>query len=367
MAKKIILAYSGGVDTSICIHWLQSVKGFKVITFLAQLGQIEYLEPVGEKAIGIGASSAHINDLRESFIKEFIFPALKANARYESGYLLSSALNRPLIAQELVRLAAEESCDYVAHGSRGIGNDHIRLDNAIHTLAPGLNIFAPLRDLSLRSIKNDIVYARQHHIPIERVKHALYNIEHNLWGVNILLGPVTNKWEEAPRDTFIITTALLETPDKPTVVKIGFKRGEPVSLDEEKLPALKLIEQLNKIGGQNAIGRVDMIEHQISGEKTREIYEAPAATILYAAHTALEEIILDKDLLHFKEPLSRKYGELIYNGQWFSPLRVALDKFFEDTQQYVTGSVKLKLFKGNLSLVGLSARQASWKRVSSSR
>lgn len=355
MNTTVILAYSGGVDTSICIHWLESIKGFKVITLLAHLGQSEYLEPVGEKAVGIGATTAHIKDLRSRYIKDFIWPALKANARYEGKYLLSSALTRPLLAEELVQLATEEGAEYIAHGSRGIGNDHIRLENAIRMLAPQLKVIAPMKELGLKSPADDIKYARKHNIPMESIRHTLYNVDQTLWGVNIQLGSLTHKWDEAPRNTYLITTPLAEAPDKPTTIEIGFHGGEPVSLDKKKMDPLKLIETLNKIGGRNAIGRLDIVENKISGEKSREIYEAPAATILYAAHQALEEIVLDKDLLHFKDLLSQKYGELVYEGLWFSPLRGALDKFFQHTQQKVTGQVRLKLVKGNLLIISRKA------------
>lgn len=365
MSETVVLAYSGGLDTTICLHWLQQ-KGYKVITLLAQLGQHQYLEPDGEKALNVGAADVHIIDLRQRFIKDYIWPTLKANAKYESGYLLSSALTRPLIAEELIRIANDENCSFVAHGARGIGNEHIRFENSILTLDPArlaggpkIKIIAPLKELGLNSVKDDVDYARNNHLPLERIKYTLYNMEENLWGLNIHLGSITDvqtvkkepKWE-TPSDTYIITTPIMETSDTPIILEITFRKGEPTQLDAKKMNSLELINLLNRIGGRTAIGRWEMIEHKISGEKTLEVYEAPAATILYKAHQALEEIALDKELLHYKNSLSQKYGELVYDGFWFSPLRHALDKFFEYTQQSVTGSVKMKLLKGNMTVIG---------------
>ncbi|MEK7449669.1 MAG: argininosuccinate synthase [Planctomycetota bacterium] len=372
MSDKVLLSYSGGLDTAICLHWLRSVKGVKVITLLVNIGQYEYLPPLGEVALKLGAESVRISDLRDSFIKNYIWPALKANARYESGYLLCAALNRPLIASELISVAQEEGCDYVAHGSRGVGNDHIRLNNCIHSLTPELSILTPLAELNLQNVRDDIKYARQHHIPISNIQQTLYNVEYNLWGVNIQLGRELSDtgWPGSLKGTYLMTTPLLETPDKPAEIEISFKQGVPVSLDGARMSELELIETLNKIGGRHAIGRVELVENKISNQKSYEIYEAPAATILYAAHTALEEIVMPKDLSHFKNTLSGKYAELVYNGEWFSPIRESLDKFFEHTQEKITGSVGLKLFKGNihifkrtspfslLSLVSASAGQS---------
>ncbi|MBI4712187.1 MAG: argininosuccinate synthase [Planctomycetes bacterium] len=289
------------------------------------------------------------------FVSDFILPALKAGARYESGYFLSAALNRPLIAEELVRIADEEACDYVAHGSRGIGNDHIRFNNCIRALNPELKILMPLQELNLKSIRDDILYARKYNIQIESIKETLYNVDSNLWGVNIQLGPGTNLQAEPPRDTYMMTTPLEETPDKSTLIEVGFENGIPVALDGKKMETVDLIELLNNIGGRNAVGRVDMIENKISGEKSREIYEAPAATILHAVYQALAEIRLSKELMQFAPCLSQRYAQVIYNGGWFSPLRQALDRFFDfvaTDNGGISGTVKLKLFKGNCIVVG---------------
>ena len=351
MAGKVLLAYSGSLDTEICLHWLKAVKGLHVTSLLVNVGQYEYLPSLGELSLKLGAKSARISDLRHLFVKNFIWPTLKANARYETGYLLSAALNRPLIASELVNIALDEGCDYVAHGSRGIGNDHVRFNNCIKSLAPDLPILTPLPELKLQSVQDDIKYARQHHIPLPDMKQMIYHIEYNLWGTNIQLGLLSkDNWSDPPRATYLMTTPLMETPDKPTEIEVGFRQGIPVSLNGQACPELELIDTLNKIGGKNAIGRMELIENKISSQKSREIYESPAATILYAAHSALEEVVLPKDLLHFKNCFSQKYGELIYNGEWFSPTREALDKFFDQTQEKVTGLIKMKLFKGNIQI-----------------
>ncbi|MBI5778666.1 MAG: argininosuccinate synthase [Planctomycetes bacterium] len=348
--EKVVFAYSGGVDNLICIHYLQS-KGFDVITFLAQLGQINYLEPLGEKAVNLGATVANIADLRRKFIHDFILPALHALAVYDNGYLLAAALSRPLIAEELVNIAEEENCKYVAHGARGIGNDHARFNNCINALNPKLKIISPLIELELKTTKDDLKYIKKHGLQIDTAKQFPYNIESNLWGVNIQLGPVGRQWSEPQRDTFIITTPMLETVDKAANIEIRFDQGTPIALDGKKMDLLEMVELLNNIGGRNAVGRIDMIENKISGEKIREIYEAPAATILYAAYSALCGLILPKEVLQFQSTVSTKYAELIYNGSCSSPLKKALDKYFQELALRITGSVKLRIYKGNLTIV----------------
>jgi argininosuccinate synthase len=355
MNKKVVLAYSGGIDTVICIHWLQE-RGYEVIPVLAQMGQGYHLEPRGEKALGIGAATVHICDVQNRFAKEFILPLIKADATYESRYFLSSALSRPLIAEELVRVADEENCSVIAHGARSIGNEHIRLNKSIFALAPDVEILTPMKELDLKTVAEDLAYAKKNKLPAEHVRHTFYNIEENIWGVNIQLQAVTDSARESPHDTYIITTPLPETPDKPTLVEIGFTNGEPITLDGDNIELLDMINLLNKIAGRNAVGRTEMIENKITGEKSYEIHEEPAATVLYAAHRSLEELILYKELMHYKTALSQKYGELVYNGLWFSALRKGLAQFFEHIQQPMNGTVKLKLFKGTVSVVERKAR-----------
>lgn len=352
--NKVVLAYSGGLDTLICIHWLQQVKGWRVIAFLAQLGQPAYLDPTGEKALQLGASAVLVRDLREKFIKDYIWRTIKAEAHYEKDYLLAAALTRPLITEEMVKITEEENCSYFAHGSRGVSNDHTRFETCLKALAPGLKIVAPLQELGLYSIQDDLAYAQKFNLPISNVKYTLYNIEYNLWGVNVQLVPkqVGNFWEELPPDTYVMTTPPQETPDEPVSLELGFQQGLPVTLDNKTYTPLNLIEILNRIGGRNGIGRIEMIESKISGEKSRETYESPAASIIYAAHHALAEIALDKETLRFQETASETYGKLVYNGAWFSLLRESLDKFFDHIQPRLNGVVRLKLFKGNLTVVG---------------
>lgn len=349
---KVALAYSGSLDTAICVHYLRHVKGMKVYTFSANVGQPEYLEPLAEQAVDLGATAANLADLREKFARDYIFPCLRANAVYEQGYYLFSALARPLIVQELLLIAEDEGCEFIAHGSRGIGNDRIRLDNCVRSLAPDAQVLTPLVELSLKSPIEDLRYAREHDIPIASEKAVLHNLEQNLWGNNIQVPELQDTWEDLPRDTYILTTPQTDATARPTVLEIGFEKGVPVSVDGEPLPPVKLIEMLNKIAGRCAVGRFDVVENRISGRKTREVYEAPAAAVLHAAHRALESITLEKELLHFQEPLSQKYAELVYEGKWFTPMREALDGFFTRVNERVTGDVRVSLLKGALTILG---------------
>lgn len=349
---KVVLAYSGGLDTTICVHYLKHVKGMKVYTFSANLGQPDYLEPLAEQAVELGASAAHLADLREKFVKDYVFPCIRANAVYEQGYYLFSALSRPLIVKELVHIAEEEGCDVLAHGSRGIGNDKIRLNNAIHALAPDLEVLAPLVELGLKTPADDVAYAHEHGLAIESERKTLYNVEQNLWGGNIQLRGLTDTWEEPPRDTYVMTTPPADAPPKPVVLELGFSKGVPVKLDGEELRPVVLIDRLNKIAGRCSVGRFDVIENRIGGLKTRELYEAPAACVVMAAHRALEALTLDKSVLHFKEDLSRTYADLVYQGEWFTATREGLDAFFAKINEKVTGDVRVSLYKGALTVLG---------------
>jgi argininosuccinate synthase len=348
---KVALAYSGGLDTTICVHYLREVKGLKVITFSANLGQPEYLEPLAEQAVELGAMAAHLADLRDDFARQYIYPTVRANAIYEQGYHLFSALARPLIVKELVNIALEEGCDSIAHGSRGIGNDRIRLNNAVRALAPELEVIMPLEELGLRNTTDDLAYAKEHGLRVENLRQALYNVEQNLWGNNIQVG-LKDAWEEPPKDTYLMTTPPDQAPDKPVKVTIGFEAGLPVSVDGEPMAPVKLIEKLNKIAGRCGVGRFDVVENRISGLKTREIYEAPAACVLHLAHRAIESITLEKDVLHFKDGLSRKYADLVYEGRWFVPIREGIEALFQKVSERVTGEVKVQLFKGAASVLG---------------
>ncbi|MBI3099346.1 MAG: argininosuccinate synthase [Planctomycetes bacterium] len=352
---KVALAYSGKLNTAICVHWLCHERGLKVVTLSIDLGQPKYLEPLGEKAIEMGAHSAHIADLREEFLQHYVLPSLRAGAKYQAGYYLGGALSRPLIISKLIDLAHEEGCDFVAHGCRGVGNDQIRLERSIRCVAPDLEILAPLQDLGLKSPAHEQEYARARGIVLEptgNIRESLYNLDQTLWGVSIGLPPYYDLSTPPPDDTYVMTTKWIEAPERPTTIRIGFEAGIPFSLDGETLPPIRLVQTLNKIGGRYAIGRFDYVEDRIAGGKSRELYEAPAATLLYAAHTALEEIVLTKQMMNFKEMLSRKYAELVYEGWYFTDLRRALDAFFADASACMTGTITLSLGRGTLHVTG---------------
>jgi len=350
--SKVVLAYTGALDNLICIHWLRTVRNLKVVTFSGNFGQPEYLEEVGERACEAGAISAHVADLREAFIRDFCFQALRAGARYESGYVLSSALSRPALAQEMARVAREEGCEAVAHGCRGIGNDQVRLESYLTTLAPELKILAPLHELGLRTPEDDAQYAKRWNLRHLVNRPSKYNLDQNLWGVALQLGPRADLWMEPPDDTYVMTNRISEAPEKPAYVEIGFEKGLPVSLDGERTEPVVMVEKLNRLGAKYAVGRLDVIEDRISGLKAREIYEAPAAHLLHQAHTALEELTLDKEIFQFRDVTARRYADLVYRGKWFTPFREALDAWFDVIEKTVTGTVKLKLFGGTSLVVG---------------
>ncbi len=349
---KVVLAWSGGLDTAICIHWLRNMRNLRVVTFCAQVGQSESMEPMCERALELGAVAAHVADLRETFLRDYAFRALRAQARYGSGYLLSAALTRPLIVGELVRVAYEEGCEYVAHGCRGVGNDQIRFERAIRELDPDLKVLAPLQALGLRTRQDDIDYAHSMNIPVPTPKSTLYNVEENLWGVSICLDRVKDLWSEAPADSFVIITQPGEAPDRSSYVEIGFQSGIPTMLDGRDPGPVRMLETLNQVGGRHAIGRKEVVESRVLGAKSREIYEAPGATVLYAAHQAIEEITLDRETLRLNNHLGREYGQIVYEGGWYSPLRDALDGYYERSQKVVTGDVRMKLHRGTLSVAG---------------
>ena len=316
------------------------------------MGQPEYLEPLAERAVELGAAAAHLADLREKFAGEYILPCIRAHALYEQGYFLFSALSRPLIVRELIEIARDEGCEYIAHGSRGIGNDMLRIENCIRAVAPEMRVLTPLVELGLRNPHDDLEYARKNGIRFESEKQTVYNVEQNLWGNNIQLRDVRDTWEEPPKDTYILTSPPDEAPARPTTLEIEFRRGDPVAVDGEELGVVKLVETLNKIGGRCAVGRFDVVENRISGLKTREIYESPAAAILLTAHRALESITLEREVMHFKEPLSQRYADLVYEGKWFLPVREGLDAFFARINEKVTGTVRLALCRGALTVTG---------------
>ncbi len=354
-SKKVVLAYSGGLDTSVIIKWLKEKYDMEVIAFSADLGQGgEDLAGLKEKALKTGASKVYIKDLRNEFVSDFIFPSLCAHAVYESKYPLATALARPLIAKYLVEIAKKENAGAIAHGSTGKGNDQVRFDVTTMALAPELEIITPLRDgeWEFKSRDEEIDYAKKHNIPIKATKSKPYSLDRNLWGVSIECGILEDPWIAPPDDAYQITTSPINAPNSPTIIEIYFENGLPKKLNGKKISAVSLIESLNIIGGENGIGRIDIVENRLVGIKSREIYEAPGAAILYTAHRALEELCLDRETYHFKETLVTKYSELIYYGLWYSPLREALNSFVQSTQTYISGTVRLSLYKGNCTVLG---------------
>jgi argininosuccinate synthase len=354
--KKVVLAYSGGLDTSVCLKWLQEEYKAEVITFTADLGQGKELDPVEGIAKGTGAIKVYIEDLREEFVREYVFPALQAGAIYESKYMLATALARPLIGKRLAEIAGAEGADAVAHGCTGKGNDQVRFDVTAMALNPGLKVIAPVREWSMKSRDEEIEYAKRHSIPITVTKESPYSIDANLWGRSIECGVLEDPWAEPPEEVYEITVSPEEAPEKPTYIEIEFLSGVPVKLDGEDIPPVKLIDVLTEIGGANGVGRTSYVEDRLVGIKSRETYECPAAAILFAAHKALEELTLDREMIRYKEEkISHEYSRLVYYGLWFSPLREALDAFVNVSQRNVTGTARVKLYKGTCSVVGVKS------------
>ncbi|GAB6152964.1 argininosuccinate synthase [Desulfosporosinus burensis] len=350
--KKVVLAYSGGLDTSIIIPWLKETYGYEVIAMAADLGQGEELAPLQEKAIKSGASKLYIEDLREEFVSEFIFQTLKAGAVYEGKYLLGTSFARPLIARRLVEIAEKEGAVAVAHGATGKGNDQVRFELSVKALNPDLEIIAPWRIWDLKSREDCIDYAAARGIPVPVTKDRPYSMDRNLWHLSHEGGDLENPWNEPKRDLFLMGVSPEDAPDEATYLELGFEQGVPTSLNGQKLAPVALLEALNELGGKNGVGIVDMVENRLVGMKSRGVYETPGGTILYMAHQALEHLTLDRLTLHYKEQIALKYAEIVYDGVWYSPLREALDAFVNVTQKNVTGTVRVKLYKGNCSLAG---------------
>ena len=350
MPKKVVLAYSGGLDTSIIIPWLKETYGCEVIAMIGDLGQREDLEAARKKALATGASAAFVEDLREEFITGYIWPTLRAGAVYEHKYLLGTSFARPLLAQRQVQLAKKLGADAVAHGCTGKGNDQVRFELAAKALAPELKIIAPWREWNINSREDAIAYARAHNVPIEQTAKNIYSRDRNIWHLSHE-GGVLEDPANAPEEAmwqWVVSPA--KAPDHPASVEIGFEAGVPVSLNGKALGAVALIEQLNEIAAANGVGRMDMVENRLVGIKSRGAYETPGGTLLTAAHRELESLCLDRETAHYQQMLSLRYAEMVYYGMWFTPLRESLDAFFAKSQQRVTGSVGLSLFKGNLNV-----------------
>ncbi|MCL5408859.1 MAG: argininosuccinate synthase [Candidatus Omnitrophica bacterium] len=347
---KIVLAYSGGLDTSIIIKWLKDKYNAEIIAFTVDIGQKDDPKLLEEKAYKAGASKFYFKDMKEEFINEFVFPSLRASALYENKYPLATALSRPLIAKGMVDIAKKENADAFAHGCTGKGNDQVRFEFSFKYLAPEIKIIAPVREWEFKSREEEIEYAKKHNIPVPVTKKSPYSIDWNLWGISIECGILENPEKEPPEDAYQITKSPQKAPSKPEYIEIEFDKGAPVGLNGKKYSPVKLIKTLTEIAGKNGIGRIDMIENRFVGIKSREIYEAPAATVLHIAHNELECLTMERDLYHFKNTLSQKYAEIVYYGYWFTQFRESLDDFVDKTQQFVSGKITLKLFKGNCTV-----------------
>ncbi len=352
---KVVVAYSGGLDTSVMVRWLIERLNVEVITATGDLGASRELNGVEEKAYKTGALKAYIVNAKQEFIDEYVFPALKAGALYEKTYPMATALGRPLLAKILVDIARKEGASMVAHGCTGKGNDQVRFEVSISALAPDLKVLAPLREWEFKSREEEIAYAQQHGIPVAATIASPYSIDENLWGTAIECGVLEDPMVEPPEDAFQRTVAPEAAPDQPEYVQLEFLNGIPVGIDGKNPGSVELVQKLNTIGGAHGVGRIDLVENRLVGIKSREVYEAPAATILHFAHTELERLTLDKSVFHMKNQLAAEYANLVYNGLWFSPLRNALDAFVNETQKTVTGIVKVKLFKGNIGVAGRSS------------
>ena len=353
--KKVVLAYSGGLDTSIIIPWLKETYGYEVIAMAADLGQGEELAPLQEKAIKSGASKLYIEDLREEFLTEFIFPTLKAGAVYEGNYLLGTSFARPLIARRLVEIAEKEGAAAIAHGATGKGNDQVRFELSVKALNPDLEIIAPWRIWTLKSREDCIDYAAARGIPVPVTKDRPYSMDRNLWHLSHEGGDLEDPWNEPKRDLYLLSVSPEDAPEEATYLELGFEQGIPTSLNGQKIAPVALLETLNEMGGKNGIGIVDMVENRLVGMKSRGVYETPGGTIMYMAHQALEHLTLDRLTLHYKEQIALKYAEIVYDGVWYSPLREALDAFVDVTQKNVTGTVRVKLYKGNCTSAGVKS------------
>ena len=357
--EKLVLAYSGGLDTSVAIRWLTD-QGHEVVALTIDLGEKKDLDAIQRRALRVGASAAYVVDGKVPFLRDFVWPSLQAGAVYEREYPLATALGRPLIAAMLVQIARRESAQGIAHGCTGKGNDQVRFDVTTAALAPELRVVAPVREWGMNR-DDEIEYAREHDIEVPASLESPYSVDANLWGRSVEAGILEDPWEEPPPDVYEWTAAPERCPNEPTYLEIGFAEGLPVTLDGRPIQAVELVECLNAVGGANGVGRVDHLENRLIGIKSREIYEAPAAVLLLQAHQALEDITLPKDVARFKEQVAAQWAQLVYDGLWFSPLREALHAFVSVTQRHVSGQVRLKLYRGSSQVVGRKAPEQLYR------
>ncbi len=360
--KKVVLAYSGGLDTSVILKWLINTYNCEVITFTADIGQEEELKGLEEKAKTTGATKAYILDLKEEFVRDFVFPAFRAGAIYENRYLLGTSLARPLIAKYLVEIAKKEGADAIAHGATGKGNDQVRFELGIMALAPEIEVIAPWREWELRSRSDLIEYAKNHDIPVPVTKEKPYSCDRNLLHISFEGGELEDPWNEPGEGTYLLTVPPEKASDSAEVITIDFLKGDPVAVNGKKMSPANLLKYLNELGGKHGIGRIDMVENRFVGIKSRGVYETPGGTIIYVAHRDLEGICLDREVMHLRDSLIPRYSEMIYNGFWFSPERESLQKFFDETQKNVTGTVKLKLYKGQVYILGRKSEYSLYSK-----
>ena len=360
--KKIVLAYSGGLDTSVIIKWLKEKYDCEIIAFAADVGQGQELDPVREKALATGASKVYIEDLREEFVSDFVFPMLRANAFYEHDYLLGTSIARPLIAKEQIRIANMEGADGVSHGSTGKGNDQVRFELAYHTLNPEIIIVAPWREWDLNSRSALIDYAVDHGIPVPVTKDKPYSMDRNMFHISYEGGVLEDPWSGPDEDMFMLSVSPEKAPDKATIIEIQYQAGNPVAINGEKMSPAKLLERLNQYGGENGVGRIDIVENRFVGMKSRGIYETPGGTILHQAHRAIESITLDREVTFLRDSLIPAYARMIYNGFWYSPERELIQQTMDQMQAHVTGEVRLKLYKGNVIVLGRKAEKSLYNK-----
>jgi argininosuccinate synthase len=360
--KKIVIAYSGGLDTSVGIRWLKETYGCEVVAFCADLGQGEDLQEVKEKALKTGADSVYVEDLREEFVKDFVYPILRVNTVYEGIYLLGTSIARPLIAKKQMEIAETEGADAVAHGATGKGNDQVRFELAYLSLNPEIKIIAPWRIWEFRSRSDLIAYAKRHNIPVSATVEKPYSIDMNLFHASYEGGVLEDPWFEPKDNMFLMTVSPEKAPDRPEYIEINYEEGNPVGINGTKVTPAEIMIRLNRLGGEHGIGRVDLVENRYVGIKSRGVYETPGGTILHAAHRGVESITLDREVMHIRDSMMPKYAELVYYGYWFSPEREMLQKAFDESQKVVTGTTRLKLYKGSCHLVGRKAVRSLYSK-----
>ena len=359
--KKVVLAYSGGLDTSVIISWLIENYGCEVVAFAADLGQGEELAPLKEKAIKTGASKIYIEDLQLEFVKEYVFPILRANAVYEGSYLLGTSIARPLIAKKQIEIAEKEGADAVSHGATGKGNDQVRFELTYYALNPNIKIIAPWREWEFTSRQSLIDYAEKRGIPVTATKSKPFSTDRNLLHISYEGGILEDPWMESTEDMYTMAVPVEKAPDKPTYIEIEYENGNPTSIDGRKMSPAGVLSTANRLGGENGIGRVDLVENRYVGMKSRGVYETPGGTILHAAHRAVESLTLDREVLHLRDSLIPRYAELVYYGYWFAPEREMMQGMIDETQRNVTGTARLKLYKGNCQVVGRKSRKSLYR------